>query len=90
MIFNFFQILLILKKNSNFFLKSFFKNYVACHVAKVAQSATATWRTTCQISWDVGQGPFSNNFFFQRCSLNFFFTRTKTKTRPNYMDENHI
>jgi len=27
-------------------------------VAKVAQSATATWRTTCQISWDVGSGTF--------------------------------
>jgi len=22
------------------------------------QSATTTWRTTCQISWDVGPGTF--------------------------------
>jgi len=28
------------------------------HMAKVAQSATATWCTTCQISWDVWPGTF--------------------------------
>jgi len=28
------------------------------HVAKVVQSATATWRKACQINWDVGSGTF--------------------------------
>ena len=36
-----------------------------------------------------GQGPFSNNFFC-RDVIQFFFTGTKTKTDPNYRDENHI
>jgi len=43
--------------------EKYFLNYVVCHVVKVAQSATATWRTICQISWDVGAGTFFKKKF---------------------------
>jgi len=52
-------------------------------VAKVAQSATVTWRTTCQISWDVGSGTFFQIIFFLLgCNSNFFFTGTKIIFKP--------
>jgi len=43
-----------------------------CHMAKVAQSATAKWRIICQIKFEVGPGTFSKQFFFARTFFNFF------------------
>jgi len=60
------------------------------HVAKVAQSATATWPKPCHFNILVGPGTFLKQTFFCRDVFNFFFAGTKTKIRPNYKDEMHI
>jgi len=60
------------------------------HVAKVAQSATATWQEHATSAFWWGQGPFSNKIFFAGIYFNFFFTGTKIKTGPNYRDDYHI
>jgi len=53
---------------------------VACHVAKVAQLATATWQNHATSTFWWGQRPFSNNFFFTGMFFKLFFTGTKIKT----------
>jgi len=56
---------------------------VARHVAKVAQSATATWPKPCQISWIVGPETFFKQIFFlQGCISNFFFYRDENQNWP--------
>jgi len=47
-------------------------------VAKVAQSATATWQKTCQIIPEVELGTILKQFIF---------AGTKIKTEPNYKDD---
>jgi len=59
-------------KNNFQNFKNIFKNLILCgtprqrHVAKVAQSATATWPKPCQISWIVGPWSFFKQFLFYR------------------------
>jgi len=45
---------------------------VAHHVAKVAQSATATWPKPCQISLIMGPGTFFKQIFLQEWISIFF------------------
>lgn len=66
-IFRFFK----LKKKSEFIFNFF--NYVDCHVSKVVQSATATWRITCQVRHEVGSGIFFKQFFFTGMYFKVFF-----------------
>jgi len=79
-IFKFIFIFFNLKSN---FLN--FKNLILCgmprqhHVAKVAQSSTATWPKPCQISWIVGSGTFLKQFFFCRDDFQFFFCRDENQ-----------
>jgi len=64
---------------------------VALHVAKVAQSTTATWPKSCQIVWIVGPGTFLKQFFLEGCfSIFVFLQGRKLKRAPNYKDEKHI
>jgi len=64
---------------------------VACHVAKVAQSTTATWQKSCHFNVLVGPGTFfKQKKIYRDVFQTFFFTGTKIKTGPNYRDENHI
>jgi len=64
---------------------------VDCHVAKVAQSASAMWRISFQISKNVGPRTFFEQIFFCRDIFQiFFFVEEKTKSGPNYRDGNHI
>jgi len=60
------------------------------HVAKVAQSATATWPKPCHFSVLMGSGIFLKQKKNLQGCFYVFFTRTKTKKRPNYRDEMHI
>lgn len=70
-LFSYFLILKTISKIFNIFLKIWY--YVARHVAKVAQSATATWPKLCQLSWIVEPGTFSKQIFFYRDVFQFFF-----------------
>ena len=56
-----------------------------CHVPKVAQSATATWHTTCQISWDVRPGTFFK--YLLRKSKLAQITGTKIIFKPSYINK---
>jgi len=61
------------------------------HVAKVAQSAIATWQEHATSAFWWGQGTFFKQKFFCRDVFQtFFLIGTKIKTGPNYRDENHI
>jgi len=60
-------------------------------VAKVAQSATATWPKPCQVSHEVGPGTFfKQKIFYRDVIQKKKFTGTKIKTGPNYRDDYHI
>ena len=43
------------------------------HVAKDAQTATATWQEHATLAFWWGQGPFSNKFFFTGMYFKLFF-----------------
>jgi len=60
------------------------------YVTKVAQSATATWRISCQIKSEVGLRTLLKQKKNCKDVFNFFFAGMKIKTRPNYRKEKHI
>jgi len=52
-------------------------------VAKVAQSATATWPKPCQVSHEVGPGTFfKQKNILQGYNSNFFFHRDENQNGP--------
>ena len=59
---------------------------MACHVAKVAQSATATWQNHAISTFWWAQGPFSNNFFFTVMFSNLFFYGDENQNWPKLQE----
>jgi len=55
-------------------------------MAKVAQSATTTWRNQCHIIKNVGSGTFFKQKKFTKMFFNFFFIGTKIIFKP----KNHV
>jgi len=99
LIFNFFHILkkyifknYIIEKNIwNFFNLFLVFYYVACHMAKVVQSTTATWAKPCQLNDEVGSGIFIKQKKICKDYFQFFFCRdenqnsTKLEGRKSYL-----
>jgi len=54
-------------------------------VAKVAQSATATWRNPCHISKNVGSGTFFKQFLFCRDVFQIFFLQGRKSYLSQYL-----
>jgi len=50
-------------------------------MAKVAQSATATWPKPCQVSHEVGPGTFFKQKIFYRDVIQFFFSQGRKSKR---------
>jgi len=54
------------------------------HVAKVAQSATATWQKPCHFNVLVGPGTFFKQIFFAGIFF-IFFCRDGNQNWPKYL-----